>query len=101
MEMTDFIDALENEFAQRADAKIAKGQKAYMRDQFEFFGIPSPVRKKIQKPFLDKKYLPEKRELSVIIPALWKKATERISTFCPRICLYVHPSNGGRRHQLI
>ncbi|MGI5177957.1 DNA alkylation repair protein [Dactylosporangium sp. CA-152071] len=30
----------------------AAGMRAYMRDQFDFLGIPSPVRRKLDKPFL-------------------------------------------------
>ncbi|TVR86130.1 MAG: hypothetical protein EA411_11315 [Saprospirales bacterium] len=30
----------------------AEGQKAYMRNQFEFLGIKAPIRQKLQKPFL-------------------------------------------------
>ncbi|MEJ2003762.1 MAG: DNA alkylation repair protein, partial [Cyclobacteriaceae bacterium] len=35
-----------------ADPKRAAGMKAYMRNQFDFFGISSPERKMIFRPFL-------------------------------------------------
>ena len=31
--------------------KIALEQKAYMRNQFEFYGLKATERRKIQKPF--------------------------------------------------
>jgi 3-methyladenine DNA glycosylase AlkD len=42
--MTEFIDTLEIEFEKNANAKIAFEQKAYMRNQFEFYGIKANAR---------------------------------------------------------
>lgn len=69
----DFIETLIAEFQKNADTKIAIEQKAYMRDQFEYFGIKTPKRREIQKPFLVKQFLPEKREAIQIVKLLWKK----------------------------
>ena len=79
--MTDFVETLEAEFVRHADKKIAIGQKAYMRNQFEFYGIASPVRKQIQKPFLAKKYLPAKRDLDQIVTLLWNKPQREFQHF--------------------
>ncbi len=70
----DFIDTLTEEFRKNADAKIAREQKAYMRDQFEYFGIKTPQRREIQKPFLAKQFLPEKKEALQIVKLLWNKS---------------------------
>ena len=35
-----------------ADAEIAVGQKAYMREQFDFLGLKTPVRRALSKDFL-------------------------------------------------
>ncbi len=71
--MSEFIQTLEIELIRNSNAKIAAGQKAYMRNQFEFYGIKSPLRRDIQKPFLEKNYLPPKSELEQIVKTLWNK----------------------------
>lgn len=70
MMVKEFIISLKEEFNIHADAVIAKQQKAYMKDKFEFFGLKAPVRRSIQKPFLDKKHLPPKNEMPNYVKAL-------------------------------
>ena len=79
--MKDFIDTLTLEFERHSNPKIAVGQKAYMKNQFEFFGIKAPIRREIQKPFLIKKHLPPKRELLKIIRKLWNKPEREYQMF--------------------
>lgn len=71
--MNEFIQTLELELKRNANLKIAKEQKAYMRNQFEFWGIKTPLRRDIQKPFLAKSYLPPKTDLEEIVKSLWNK----------------------------
>ncbi len=71
--MEDFIDILKIEFKKNSNKLIATQQKAYMRNQFEFYGIKTPLRRKIQKPFLIKEYLPEKKDLEKIVKILWSQ----------------------------
>ena len=51
----DFMDYKElfSEFEKNADAKKACGMSAYMRNQFQFLGINTPLRKNISKNFLN------------------------------------------------
>lgn len=79
--MTEFIQTLEQEFLQYGNPQIASEQKAYMRDQFEFFGIKTPDRRRIQKPFLVKEYLPPKEELSALVKTLWNKPQREFHMF--------------------
>jgi len=51
-------DLVINTFAKHQQAEIAFGQEKYMKNHFQFFGIPSPKRKDIQKSWLLKKNLP-------------------------------------------
>jgi len=69
--MQEFIQILTTEFQNKANTKIATEQKAYMRNQFDFFGLKTPVRREIQKPFLVKAYLPKKSELQELVKELW------------------------------
>ncbi|TRX58208.1 DNA alkylation repair protein [Fulvivirga sp. M361] len=71
--MTEFINTLEIELEKNANPKIALEQKAYMRNQFEYYGLKTTLRRKIQSVFLIKEYLPEKKELDEIVKTLWKK----------------------------
>lgn len=71
--MENYISTLETEFEKNANTIIALEQKAYMRNRFEFFGIKTPVRRSIQKPFLQKDMLPQRKELYPVIKYLWQK----------------------------
>ena len=71
--MTEFINTLKIEFEKNINAKVASEQKAYMRNQFEFYGLKAVERREIQKPFFIKEYLPEKSKIDKIIKILWKK----------------------------
>ena len=69
--MENYIETLQVEFQKNANANIAIQQKAYMRDQFEYYGMKTDKRREIQKPFLVKEFLPEKNKAHTIIKALW------------------------------
>lgn len=79
--MNKYIASLEVEFKNNQNPKIASGQKAYMRNQFEFFGIKAPIRREIQQPFLEKKYLPKKEILNQLIQELWQKPEREFQLF--------------------
>ena len=67
----EYISTLQQELSSHANAVIALQQKAYMKDKFEFFGITSPQRRIICKPFLQKARLPSKQVAVQIIKSLW------------------------------
>jgi len=52
--MTPFL-ALKKLLEQNADEKAAGQMSAYMRDQFKYYGIPTPKRRALSKSFLGKK----------------------------------------------
>lgn len=88
--MNDFTPLLEAEFKRNGDATIAAGQKAYMRNQFAFIGIKTPLRRTIQQPFLAKQYLPSKAEASTIVKALWKKPEREFQLFGQELIYKYH-----------
>ena len=49
MEKIERISAL---FEANKDAQQASSMSRYMRDQFPFYGIPAPLRRKLYRPFL-------------------------------------------------
>ena len=73
METIAFLNSLEKEFKNNSNHIIAKSQKAYMRNQFDFYGIVASKRKEIEKP-LFKKYVksfnPNWKQLA---KTLWEK----------------------------
>jgi len=71
--MKKFIDTLELEFQRNENVKIALEQKAYMRNQFEYFGLKAAERRAIQKPFLINAYLPEKEKVPALVIFFWNK----------------------------
>lgn len=77
----DFVTQLETDFRQQADRNIAINQEAYLQNQFELYGLPTPLRKEIQKPFLLKENLPNKKELPHIITELWSKPQREFQYF--------------------
>ncbi len=79
--MNNFISSLEKEFLSISNPENARKQKAYMRNQFEFYGIKAGDRKEIQKPFLNKQYLPLKEDMLIIVKELWSKPEREYQHF--------------------
>ncbi len=77
----DYIELLEIEFSKNANEENAKAQKKYLKDKFEHFGLKTPVRREIQKPFLQKEYLPAKESLKSILIELWDKPQREFQHF--------------------
>ena len=69
--MHSFTRILEQKFLQNADAGRAQGMSAYMRHQFEFLGIASPVRKKITREALAEQPLTVE-DIPLLMRELWQ-----------------------------
>lgn len=69
--MHPYIEQLTTEFAKHRNDQIAVKQAAYMRNQFEFYGIMSLKRNAILHSFFKKENLPEKAEMTAIVKTLW------------------------------
>ncbi|WP_186757159.1 DNA alkylation repair protein [Echinicola salinicaeni] len=83
--MDAYIRTLEDEFRLHANAIIAKGQKAYMKNNFDFFGLKTPLRRKIQHPFLIKSNLPPKEKLPELVEILWNKPERDFQLFAQEL----------------
>jgi 3-methyladenine DNA glycosylase AlkD len=69
--MTDYVKQLRIKFENVADREAAEGAAAYMRNQFEFFGIKTPLRRELGKELvLASKELSEKQIVS-LCKELW------------------------------
>ncbi|GGF27824.1 DNA alkylation repair protein [Echinicola rosea] len=83
--MKIYLRTLENEFRRHGNSVVAKGQKAYMKDHFEFIGLKTPLRRKLQKPFLEKAALPEKQELPEMVEILWNMPEREFQLFAQEL----------------
>ncbi|MDR7072989.1 DNA alkylation repair protein [Fictibacillus barbaricus] len=57
----------------RASKEDAEPMKKYMRDQFEFFGLRSPIMKESLRGFLKEYGLPSRDELGAVLKQIWDK----------------------------
>lgn len=85
MDCNDWVKEVIKDFQAISDASIAKGQAAYMRNQFTFFGVKTPNRQIIQKKFFDKSLLPQKKEAFQIIEILWGKKERELHYFAQEL----------------
>ena len=83
--MDDYLKNTVSEFQKNENLKIAHRQKAYMKGHFEFYGITSPIRKEIQRPYLHKLNLPHKKDLKKIIINLWQKPERELQYFAQEL----------------
>ncbi len=83
--MDDYIKSLLKEFENHANLNIAVGQQAYMKNKFNYYGIKSPSRKDLQKPFLLKNKLPLKENIEELIKILWQKPEREIQYFAQEL----------------
>jgi len=79
--MNSLLENLETEFIKHGDPIIAAGQKAYMRGQFECYGLKATIRRQIQKPYLNIKYLSKEYDIEETIKFLWKKPQREYQYF--------------------
>ena len=81
----EYISKLAYDFDLHKDFKRAAGQKAYMKGHFDFYGITSPFRKDIQRPYLLRSNLPPKDELREIVKILWQKPERELQYFAQEL----------------
>ncbi len=69
--MHPYVLSLKTLFEQNADPAQAGPMKKYMRDQFDYLGIKTPIRVALQNEFIKENGLPSLDELDSILRALW------------------------------
>jgi len=65
-----YIIPIAKQFAQHQNIEDAAGAKAYMRNQFEFYGLKTPLRRQLTKEYI-KKNKPDYKDLERITIELW------------------------------
>ena len=71
MVITPYLNPLLEAFEAHADEENAVGMAKYLRNQFEFYGIKTPVRKTIQKEFFKTHGLPPIDAFDAISREMW------------------------------
>ncbi len=76
-----YIEEITCAFEAIADSEYAEGQKKYMRNKFEFFGIQASPRRKVTREFMRKDNRPAYENLAVVIKKLWKREEREYQYF--------------------
>src|SRR5437868_5397402 len=79
--MHSYTQSLVTKLAPSADAEKAVAMKAYMKNQFEFLGVPTSGRRKIFKDHLKENAITSEHQLAVIVKELWM-LPEREFQYC-------------------
>lgn len=69
--MNSYIKPLNEMYCKNANTDNAFWEKKYMRNQFEFFGIRTPIRSELNKTFFKQYKLPAQNEIKNIVYELW------------------------------
>ena len=68
-----YFAELRSAFEKHADPAIAAGARAYMRNLSEFYGLPSPLRRKLTNEFLSKSGYPPYEQLEDMVHFAWQQ----------------------------
>ena len=68
-----YFDTLAAAFEQHSNPDIAAGAKAYMRNISDFYGLPSPLRRKLVQTFLQQEGYPAFANLESLVHYAWEQ----------------------------
>jgi 3-methyladenine DNA glycosylase AlkD len=69
--MTNQVKQLRIKFEKVADKEVAEGAADYMRNQFEFFGIKTPLRRELGKELVNASKELSEKEIVSLCKELW------------------------------
>ncbi|MBN1300129.1 MAG: DNA alkylation repair protein [Melioribacteraceae bacterium] len=72
MSYKEYYNEVIKTFELNADPVNALPMKKYMKDQFEFYGIKTPIRREISKKFYSQNFLPAAENLKKLVEDFWK-----------------------------
>lgn len=76
-----YVEGIRHKFAGYRNSSNAVPMKKYMRDQFEFFGIKSVLRRELSKEYIKFVGLPPKNELEQTVLQLWNQPERELQYF--------------------
>lgn len=81
----EYLSKISQAFEKIADPEIAKNQKNYMRNKFDFFGIQATPRRKATRKFMRKENRPSYEELETVVKELWQKEEREYQYFAAEL----------------
>lgn len=79
--MSVYVNSVKEVYSKNSNSENIFWMKKYMKNQFEFYGIKSPIRKELSKPFLKKENLPQIEEINEIIKEFWNEPQRELQYF--------------------
>ncbi|AKP47401.1 DNA alkylation repair enzyme [Bacillus smithii] len=70
-QLNSYIQNLVSLYTSHANAEFAEWSKKYMKNQFPFLGIRTPIRRKVTKQFVKEHGVPSNENLEKVIQILW------------------------------
>jgi 3-methyladenine DNA glycosylase AlkD len=83
-----YLKEIKKIYAANSNATIAKGAKAYLLNQFEFYGIKTPLRRQICKAFYKDNPIKDHNELSALIKACFAEPQRELHYFAIELLGY-------------
>jgi 3-methyladenine DNA glycosylase AlkD len=80
--------AIQKVFVAHKNATVAKGAKAYLLNQFEFYGIKTPIRRKLSKDFYKAHPIKNHTELTAVIKECFAAPQREIHYFAIELLGY-------------
>jgi len=68
----NYLKEIQKTFRNERNSLTARQMKQYMRNKFEFAGLKSPLRRSLQKDFLQKYSIPDINSMFKIVERLWE-----------------------------
>lgn len=87
MALHPYVKKIRALFEANGESNRAHSAKAYMRDQFEFFGITTPDRRKLQADFFKSSTLPPIEDVNRIVRELWSMKERELHYFAMEFLL--------------
>lgn len=86
--MHPFIEPVAVRLALIANAEKALFMKAYLKNKFEFLGIPTPQRRKVCKDYMKEDKLKDEKELETVVKELWMMPEREYQYFAIELLAY-------------
>ena len=77
----DYLDRLEGVLREHGDPERAQGQKRYMKEKFQFFGLKANERRELTRDLLKKNERPPMEELGAMVESLWDRPEREYQYF--------------------
>lgn len=76
-----YLKEIQKIYSKHADKEIAKGAKAYLLNQFEFYGIKTPLRRQLCKDFYKSHAIKDHDELSQLVKECFAEPQRELHYF--------------------